>query len=142
MKLTYEERNRVRVWLDKDKDGPDQGKTLEINGVTLTRDTLYTGNERQWKVRVAYVLETGYPVAMSAPIPGNLESKHQMLSKGGQVKMVPKFPNPPKNELDAQIAAYKAKLMAKPSVFDAWLDEVNNEMCGDCEHLDCVCDEL
>lgn len=144
MKLTYEERNRVRVWLDKDKDGPDQGKTMELNGVTLSRDTLYTGAERNWKVRVAFVVETGYPVAMSAPIPGNLDSKHQMMGKNGKVAMVPKFATPPKDSLDAQIAKYKATMSAEllqPNSFTSWFEDIEPEYeCGYCFDEDEGCD--
>lgn len=161
MKLTYEERNRIRRWLDKDPAGPDKGKTMELNGVTLSRDTLYTGTERNWKVRVAYVVETGYPVAMSAPIPGNLESKKQLM-KNGKPVMVEKFPPiEPKSTFDdvvqAELATLKLKMkeeLSKPnliwSMFEPSLsgsdDDYDDDemMCSDCdyEYVNCVCDDF
>ena len=91
MKLTHDERTRVRLWLEKDPNAEDSGKTLELDdGRTFGRVTQYFGGTT-WKVRIAYDLETSYPILMSSPIPGNQDSKKQAKTK---YPMVPKLPAP------------------------------------------------
>lgn len=88
MKMSNADRMRLKSWLEKDPNSEDKGKYLEMDGVTYARTTTYFGPSNEWKVRIAYNLETGYPLVMSSPIPGGQDSKKQAMN----VKMVPKLP--------------------------------------------------
>ena len=130
MKFTAAERARIKAWLEKDPDGPDQGKTLKIereNGTStsLTRGTIYVGNG-DWKVRYAYTIEEEYPVAFSSPLPRNTDFKPK---KGpSKWKKVPKFP-PLEEQMKSKYEWSDTSLKVSdiPPVPKGWIDTAIKE---------------
>ena len=87
-KLTTLERVRIRSWLEKRPGSSDLPKVWDFDRedggtIQISRVTQYFGQD--WKVRIAFIVETNYPILMSTPIPAGKDSKG---TKPG--KMVPK----------------------------------------------------
>ena len=80
-KFTAAERIRVQRWLEKHVKSEDTQKTLMFatdagDEVHLSRTTTYLpGHGGPWKVRTAYVTDTGYPVMTTGPLPSHIDNK-------------------------------------------------------------------
>lgn len=128
MNLTYEQRKRVRAWLDKDPKSEDKNKTLDLDGVKLTRTTEYLNDsegKQAWKVRIGYVVETGFPVAMSSPIKAGQDHKKQYVKgeSGKPYEMIPVFIDDP-----APVPTKPAKPDAFAKAVEAEMDKLNAKM--------------
>ncbi len=83
------ERDRIRSWLEKRPESSDLPKVWDFDradGSTLqiSRVTQYFGQD--WKVRIAFIVETNYPILMSTPIQAQQDGKGKKPAK----KVVPK----------------------------------------------------
>lgn len=107
-KLTSQDRERIRSWLEKKPQSNDIPKLwhFESEGgaiIPITRVTQYIPGG-QWKVRIAYTEDGGYPLLMSGPLLAKSETKKPVPPKSGLV---------PKNY--AEIVEKTKAQLAKPS---------------------------
>lgn len=93
--FTPSERKMIRDWLNKDPNhGFDSGEpVLRFDNlhVELRRTTLYLPGGT-WKVRVAYVGDEGFPVAMSSPIPMGQTSNKKIKGKSVDLLIIDDVP--------------------------------------------------
>lgn len=79
LKFTQAERKRIRLWLENNVRSTDKSNWFvmerESGAVTIRRVTQYLPGGK-WKVRIAYLEDSGFPIAMSAPL------THQCQVKG------------------------------------------------------------
>jgi hypothetical protein len=113
MKLTHDERLRIKQWLEKDPASGDKDSSLTItradgSEAEFRRTTQYYGEN--WKVRTAWERKTQFPVCHSSPLPYGSQMKTIDTTN-----MVPKFEDPPQKEVPA-------KVKANPGAFAKALD--------------------
>lgn len=138
-KFTSAERARIKLWLEKNHKSEDKGNALNFTTdagvrVRICRTTKYLPNG-VWKVRIAYVEATGYPVLTSSPLLAQQEQKGQTAHV-----MVPKMPKKAAGksnkdtfakaldaEIKAQTAQIKQYLMAPSPIWDWGIKEENVE---------------
>lgn len=79
-KLTTNERERIRSWVEKRPESSDLPKDWAFQRddgteLVISRVTQYLPPSNRWKVRIAYILDTGYPILMSGPLVGGADTK-------------------------------------------------------------------
>lgn len=93
MKISHDDRLKLKLWLEKDPSSDEKGKNITVDNRLFARRTEYFG---EWKVRIAYDVETNYPLIMSSPIPAEQDSNKQDVAPKVMVAKLPKKAAPAK----------------------------------------------